>query len=96
MNNKYIITCDIAFPRINNSKILKTVKSLGHWAIVGESAFIVVTSKSEVEVRNKIMTVLKRNDKVFVCRVGSQAAWYGLGDRLDEWLQNNLCKKIDS
>lgn len=96
MENKYIITCNISFPRTNYVKLLKIVKSYGCWAVVGDASFIVVTSQNEIQIRDRIITALKRNDKVFVSQVSSPAAWYGFGDRSTEWLQNNICKNNKS
>ena len=70
--------------------MLKVIKSHEGWARLGGSAYIVLSSKTAVQIRDSIMAVMDDNDQLFVGIVKAPAAWVGLGDEISDWLKKNL------
>ena len=90
MNNSFIISYDLKDPGQKYEILLKRIKSYPTWARLGGSAYIVISDKKTTEIRNHLMEVLDNNDRLYVGVVKPPAAWYGLGDEISQWLQNNL------
>ena len=90
MNNAYIVTYDLSAPGRNYEEVHKAIKGHSGWAMLGGSAYVVLTDKSVVEVRDAIAAKLDSNDKLFVGVINAPAAWIGLTDEVSDWLKNNL------
>lgn len=60
-----------------------------HWHMQ-RSVWIIVTGKSSKEIRNELSPCLDQNDKLFVGKLSGEAAWYGYGEKVTEWLKNNI------
>lgn len=90
MTNTYIISYDLSEPGQNYESVINIIKSYSGWARLGGSAYVIITDKSAVEVRDKLLKVMDSNDHIFVGVVKSPAAWFGLGDEVSDWLKRNL------
>lgn len=90
MKNTYIISYDLSKPGQNYEELLKRIKSYSTWARLGGSAYIIETESNYVQVRDYLMQVLDKNDKLFVGEVSAPAAWYGLGTEVSNWLIDKL------
>lgn len=86
----YIVTYDLAESGQRYNKLIELIKSEYAWAKIGYSAFIVKSSLSHTELRDKFKQALDSNDKLFVGAISAPAAWYGLSDEVSKWLNNNL------
>ena len=86
----YIISYDLSQPGQNYEELLKRIKSYSQWARLGGSAYIIMTDKSHTEIRDNLLEVLDKNDKLFVGTVSAPAAWYGLGSEVSNWLIDKL------
>ena len=86
----YFISYDLSEPGRNYDKLIDLIKSEYAWAKIGYSAFIVKSSVSHTELRDKLKQALDSNDKLFVGAISAPAAWYGLPDEVSKWLNNNL------
>ncbi|HNT26562.1 MAG TPA: SinR family protein [bacterium] len=90
MNMAYIISYDLKDPGKNYEKLLHIIKGYENWARLGGSAYIIITTKTPVEVRDSLNKALDNNDKLYVGLVKAPAAWQGMPDEVSTWLRNNL------
>ena len=90
MKQTYIISYDLHSPGQNYEALLKTIKSYSMWARLGGSAYIIETTKSHIEIRDNLSTVLDKNDKLFVGLISAPAAWYNLPTDVSDWLRDKL------
>ncbi len=90
MKNTYIISYDLNSPGKNYENVHKVIDSYPGWAKLGGSAYIIATEETASQIRDKIMEVIDINDQLFVGIVKAPAAWFGMGDKVSDWLKNNL------
>ncbi len=90
MSRTFIISYDLNAPGKNYERVHNVIKRQPGWAKLGGSSYIVITDETEVQIRDAIMEVMDSNDQLFVGLVNAPAAWFGLGDEVSTWLQNNL------
>ncbi len=90
MRQTYIISYDLNSAGQNYEDVLRIIKEHWGWARLGGSAYIVITEKSAVEIRDNLMAVMDSNDQLFVGVIKAPAAWFGLGDEVSDWLKKNL------
>lgn len=90
MKKTYIISYDLSQPGQNYEELLKRIKSYSGWARLGGSAYVIITDKTHIEIRNNLKVVLDKNDKLFVSKISTPAAWYGLGNEVSNWLIDKL------
>lgn len=86
----FIVSYDLSNPGRNYERVLSAIKDNPGWARLGGSAYIVITERTAVELRNLIQAYLDNNDSLFVAAVGAPGAWIGLTEEVSVWLQNNL------
>ena len=86
----YIISYDLKKPGRNYEELYESIKSYYNWAHITESTWIVYTSATAVEIRDKLKIIVDSNDSIFVARVEAPAAWMGLDDNVSKWLKKNL------
>lgn len=86
----YIISYDLSQPGQNYENLLKAIKSYGNWAMLGGSAYIIISDSSPVQIRDNLNKELDLNDKLYVGVVTSPAAWIGISDEVSDWLKKNL------
>ncbi|SIT02803.1 hypothetical protein SAMN05421786_104140 [Chryseobacterium ureilyticum] len=84
----YIINYDL-----NNSKdydsVFKAIKSYDKWAKVLKSCWAVVTTKTAVEVRDHLASVMDNDDGLFVVKSSGIGAWQHV-ECSNQWLKDNL------
>lgn len=90
--NTYIVSYDLCNPGQNYEQLLRLIRRYSAWARLGGSAYIIETSDTAKNVRDYLSRVLDRNDKLFIGTIKAEAAWYGLGDEVSQWLINKLKK----
>jgi CRISPR/Cas system-associated endoribonuclease Cas2 len=86
----HVIAYDLQTPGQNYDDLKKKIKSYGTWCHIQESVWMIESSKTCVEIRDDLETVLDNNDKIFVGKMAGEAAWRGLGDAISKWLKDNL------
>ena len=84
-----IIEYDLRSPGRNYDELYKTIKSYSVWARVTESTWFIKTSENCVQVRDKLLTHLDGNDRIFIATLtGAAASSNVLCD--SEYLKENL------
>lgn len=85
----------IATFEINDSsrrqKVKEHLQSYSYYCPIHENAWAIKTEKKSVDIRDAINSLTTSDDRVFVIRTGTEAAWQNIyGDKNSEWLKNNL------
>lgn len=86
----YIISYDLSEPGQRYEELIGKIKESNAWAKLGESAYMVDSDKTPIELRDDYRTVLDSNDKLYVGRVYAPAAWYGMPNEVSEWILTKL------
>jgi hypothetical protein len=84
----YIVSYDLVKQR-DYTSLIAEIKKYGTWAHIHESVWAVVTEMSAVEVREDLKRHMDSDDRIFVVRSGTEAAWRGVLCSAD-WLHKNL------
>ena len=84
----YIISYDLRGNR-NYQPLYDAIESYSTWAKITESTWSVVTTKSAVDVRNHLISVMDGDDRLFIVKSGVEAAWKNVICK-NEWLKNQL------
>lgn len=84
----YIINYDL-----NNSKdyesLFKAIKSYGTWAKVLKSCWAIVTTKTAAEVKTHLLSVMDKDDGLFIVESCGVGAWRNV-ECSNDWLQKHL------
>jgi hypothetical protein len=90
MINTLLIYYDLAEPGLNREALIQQIKSFGKWARIGNAAYLIVTDKDPVAVRNHLSAAgLGSNDRIFVGVAPAPSAWRGLPEEVDKWILAN-------
>lgn len=85
----YIITYDLNKVGQNYKNLEDAIKSYGTWAKITTTTYIISTSDTSAEIRNKLQKHIDANDELFVGKLTGEAAWFGL-NKHSNWLKQNL------
>lgn len=85
---RYIISYDLRGER-DYDALYEAIKSCGSWAHITESMWAVVTTKTAVQVRDHLSSVMDQDDRIFVVKSGVEAAWRNVICK-NQWLKDNL------
>ncbi|MBF0325305.1 MAG: hypothetical protein HQL42_09545 [Alphaproteobacteria bacterium] len=85
----YSISYDLCKPGQNYSSLHEAIKSYGTWARPLESYWLVVSSKSAVEIRDHLTKHMDSNDKLLVAKLSGEAAWINLAKDVSDWILKN-------
>jgi len=85
-----LVAYDLKRPGQDYPDLIKKLESYPrHWHMQ-QSVWLVTLSGSEYDLANELEGYLDENDKLFVTRVSSSAAWSGYSEKVSEWLHRNL------
>lgn len=89
------MTCYIVSFQVNNiesrRKIWALLKTYPAYCPVNDTLWAITSDKTAVNIRDHLKTVLSADDRLFVIRSGSEAAWINTyGQENSDWLKNNL------
>ena len=85
----YIISYDLLKPIQNYTQLHNAIKAYGTWARVNESFWVVVTPNSAVQIRDYLSGFIDGNDRLFVIKSGTEAAWKNVMCE-NTWLKDKL------
>lgn len=86
----YLISYDLINQRDYDS-LHEAIKSYGTWAKITESFWAIVTTQSSTQIRDYLKKFMDNDDRIFVIKSGSEAAWTN-SLASNEWLKKNLVK----
>ena len=90
MKNVFIIIYELSNPSSNYDRLGNLIRSQNAWARLGSSVYIIETTETAIQVRDKLIKVLNMGDKLYVGKVGAPAAWTGISEEVSMWLKNKL------
>lgn len=72
--------------------LIKAIKELGPWCHALESCWLVYTSLSAIQVRDRLLRAVDSDDKLLVTTVSvfESAAWQNLSADRSQWLKKYL------
>lgn len=85
----YIISYDLRAPGRNYEQLYAAIRSYEKWAHINDSLWAIVTSSSAVGIRDNLTRFVDANDRLFVIKSGTEAAWRNSICK-HEWLKGNL------
>jgi len=85
----YEITYDLNKPGQNYPGLHEAIKNLGSWAHVQESTWIVKTSLSAAQIRDRLAPQLDQRDTLLVTGLTGEWASWGLAKEFNDWLLKN-------
>ena len=83
----YIVSYDLRKPERNYEDLIKELKSFGTWWHQTGSVWIIVTSKTTVEVRDYLKQFVDSNDKLFVAQINKNWAATGFTEQEYNWIK---------
>jgi len=84
----YLVSYDLVGRR-DYERLYGAIKAHGTWAHIHESLWAVVTNGTAAQVRDNLLQYIDADDRLFVIRSGSEAAWRGTICK-SEWLKEYL------
>ncbi len=87
-----IVSYDIKNPQLNYERLTGKIRSYENWAMLGGSAYLIMTDKTVVQVRDDLLPLLDAGDRLFVGTCPVPAAWSGLPDDVSRWILENQPK----
>lgn len=84
-----IIAYDLCAPGRNYDNLYEAIRAYGIWAHITESTWFVKTTDSCVQVRDKLLSYVDSNDRLFVGELTGNAAWHKVICDSD-YLKSNL------
>lgn len=89
--NTILVSYDLIAPGRDYKTLHEHLKSYRTWAKPLESLWLIKTSFSASEIRDKVTLYLDSNDRLFVINVtGQESAWRNLPDKVSRWIKDNL------
>lgn len=83
-----MIAYDLNSPGQNYEDLIEDIKSLGPWWHHLDSTWLVKTTMSATELRDRLRKHIGRDDELLVVDVTADArAWTGFSDRGSRWLK---------
>ena len=87
--NSYIVSYDLIAPNKDYSSLISAIKDYGTFAKILESCWIIKSSTSSVDIRNNLKSYMDNNDRLFVAKLSSEAAWSN-SLCTNDWLKKNI------
>ena len=70
-----IFEYDLRAPDKDYDAVYNIIKSYPYWAHITESTWFVKTDENCVQIRDKLIKVADKNDRIFVAELTGSAAW---------------------
>jgi hypothetical protein len=88
-----IATFELMNPGFNNERVVQKIKECGSfWARLTIHSYLITTNLNPEQVRNNVITVLQKGDKIFVSSCPVPSAWHGLPSDVGKWILENQPK----
>lgn len=89
MKKCYIIIFELQNPSLNQDKLIRTIKKEENWARISKNSFIIYTLEKAVSIRDRLLNLLYQGDCIYVSKLSTPAAWYGLDNEVSNWIRSN-------
>ena len=82
----YIVTFEISDDKVLTA-LTDKLKTFGGYCPSHKNAWAISTDKKAIDIRDALTSIIKPNDRVFVIRSGTEAAWWNsYGQNNNDWL----------
>ncbi|WPV00806.1 SinR family protein [Mucilaginibacter sp. cycad4] len=88
--NTYIIGYDLDKPGQDYTHLIEEIKKIGTWWHCLDSTWLVRSALSAKTIRDQIVKLMDKNDKVLVAKLSGEAAWFGFDKNCNDWLLKNI------
>lgn len=86
----YIVTFEVK-DLTRKNRVKEKLKEFGFYCPIHTNAWAIQTEKKASEIRDFVKTVMTSEDRIFVIRTGTEAAWSNsYGTKHNDWLKKNL------
>lgn len=89
MNKVLIISYELTNPAVSHEPLVQRIKSLGSWARLTNSSYLLLTQYDPVQVRDHLCQVMHTGDKIYVGVGSSPSAWTGMPNDVSQWIHQN-------
>ena len=86
----FSISYDLNKPGQDYPELYSKIKDLGDWCHPLDSTWFVETNLSASKVRETLNSVMDSSDALLVVKASAPGAWFGLDDKVSQWLKDNL------
>lgn len=86
----YIIGYDLNKPGQDYTSLFESIKKIGTWWHCLDSTWIVISTLTSSQIRDRLVKHIDANDKLLVAKLAGEAAWHGLDEQCSKWLKDNL------
>ncbi|WP_300681965.1 hypothetical protein [Nocardioides sp.] len=81
-----MVTYDLSNPSRNYTKVIEAIKSFPGWCHAMESVWIVESSLSAEQVRDRLVPAIDSNDKLMVATMSGAWGTCNVGTEQTDWL----------
>ena len=90
VNSCYVLSWEVASPAVRQN-LIERIKRYENYCPIGQHTWAVLTTATAVQIRDYLIEVLGPQDRIFVVRSGTEAAWWNAYDeKNNDWLRTNL------
>lgn len=82
-----MINYDLSAPGRNYTALIEAIKALGSWSHPVESTWIVSSSLTPAQIRDRLWKKLDSNDKLIVAEMSGTWASNGVSTSVTDWLK---------
>ncbi len=86
----FIISYDLNKPGQDYSSLYEEIKTLGSWWHNLDSTWVVDSSLSAKQIRDRLWAKMDNNDAILVVKSAGEGAWNGFDDSASKWLKDHL------
>ncbi len=86
----FIISYDLNKPGQDYSSLYEEIKTLGSWRHNLDSTWVVNSSLSAEQIRDRLWAEMDNNDAILVAKSAGIGAWSGLDNSASKWLKARL------
>lgn len=89
MTQMVVVIFELAQPGQSSEKLTRLIKEQASWARISNNAYLLLTEKTPVNIRDALLSGLSIGDKIYVGMSPAPSAWYGLPEEVSKWVIAN-------
>lgn len=82
----HVVSYDLSNPGRNYKKVIEAIKTFPGWCHALESVWIIDSTLSAGEIRDRLKSALDENDKLMVATMSGNWATWRVGKEQTDWL----------
>ncbi|MGR3316811.1 hypothetical protein [Roseovarius indicus] len=85
--NTYVVAYDLSYAGQNYECLTRKLRAYGTYCHLQQSAWLIESSQTAVQVRDNLSACLDGNDRLFVAELSGEAAWTGYDAATSKWIK---------